>query len=69
MEKQGINDKPSGHTEWLNNLVIREKSDGQLDICLDPKYLNKAIKTEHYPVPTLEQLTPKLCGSTIFFQN
>ena len=28
MEKQGIIDKPTGPTEWLNNLVIREKSDG-----------------------------------------
>ena len=28
MEKQGIIDKPMGPTEWLNNLVIREKGDG-----------------------------------------
>ena len=26
MEKQGIIDKPTGPTEWLNNLVISEKS-------------------------------------------
>ena len=25
MERQGIIDKPTGPTEWLNNLVIREK--------------------------------------------
>ena len=31
-------DKPTGPTEWLYNLVIREKSDGQLSICLDCKY-------------------------------
>ena len=66
MEKQGIIDKPTGPTEWLNNLVIREKSDGQLHICLDPKYLNEAIKREHHPIPTLEEITPKLCGSTLF---
>ena len=67
MEKQGIKiDKPTGSTEWLNNLVIREKGDGQLHICLDPKYLNEAIKREYHPRPTLEQITPKLCGSTLF---
>ena len=31
MEKQGIIDKPTGPTEWLNNLVIREKI-GPLDL-------------------------------------
>ena len=66
MEKQGITDKPTGPTEWLNNLIIREKSDGQLHIYLDPKYLNEAIKREHHPIPTLEQITPNLCGSTLF---
>ena len=37
-----------------------------MHICLDPKYLNEAIKREHHPIPTLEQITPKLCGSTLF---
>ena len=66
MEKQGIIDKPTGPTEWLNNLVIRGKGDGQLHVCLDPKYLNEAIKREYYTIPTLEQITPKLCGCTLF---
>ena len=60
MEMQAIIDKPTGPTEWLNNLVIREKGDGQLCICLDPKYLNEAIKREHHPIPSLEQITPQL---------
>ena len=67
MEKQGIIDKPTGPTGLLShNLVIGEKGDGQLCICLDPKYLNEIIKREHHPIPTLEQITPKLCGSTFF---
>ena len=66
MERQGIIDKPIGPAEWLSNLVMREKSDGWLHICLDPKYLNEAIKREHHPIPTLEELMPKLCGSTFF---
>ena len=69
MERQGIIHKPTGTMEWLNNLVIREKSDGWLHICLDPKYLNEAIKREHHPIPTLEQITPKLCGSTLFSKS
>ena len=51
MEKQGITDKLTCPTEWLNNSVRREKGDGRLYISLDPKYLNKAIKWEHHPIP------------------
>ena len=50
MERQGITNKLTGPTEWLNNLVIREKGDGWFCICLDPKYLNDTIKTEHHPI-------------------
>ena len=65
MENQGIIDRPTGPTEWLSNLVIKEIGDGWLCNCLDPKYLNEDIKREHYPIPTLEQITPKLCSSTL----
>ena len=39
--------------DWVNTLVVREKHNGSLRICLDPKDLNKAIKREH---TTLSQL-------------
>ena len=35
-------------------------------ICLDPKDVNKAIKREHHPIPTLEEITPKLMGANLF---
>ena len=30
--------------DWVNNLVLVEKPDGFLRICIDPKEVNKAIK-------------------------
>ena len=39
-------------TEWVSNLVITEKKNGSLRICLDPRPLNTAIKREHYIIPT-----------------
>ena len=42
-------DKP---TDWVPNLVITEKRNGSLRICLDPRPLHKAIKRERYPIPT-----------------
>ena len=53
-------------TEWVNSLVVREKSDGSLWVCVDPRDLNKAIKKEHYQVPTVESVTAKLHSYTLF---
>ena len=35
-------------TDWVDNLVIVEKKNGSLRLCLDPRDLNKGIKHEHY---------------------
>ena len=51
---QGIIARVTHSTDW----VIREKENGRLRICLDPKDLNKPIKREHHPIPTVEEFTP-----------
>ena len=66
MVKQGIIVPVDEPTDWVNSLVVREKPNGSLGICLDPKDLNKAIKREHYPVPTVDMVTNKLQGATFF---
>ena len=54
MVKQGIKFLIDVPTDWVNSLVVREKPNGSLRICLDPKDLNKANKREHYPFPTVD---------------
>ena len=54
-----------GPTGWVNSLV-REKCDGRLRICLDPKDLNRVIRCEYHPVPSIEDILPKLKGATKF---
>ena len=66
MVKQGIIVPVDEPTDWVNSLVVREKPNGSLRICLDPKDLNKAIKREHYPVPTVDMVTNRLQGATLF---
>lgn len=59
--------KVSEPTDWVNSLVVVEKpKTGTLRICLDPKALNEAIRRPHYPMPTLEDVTPKLDGASTF---
>ena len=41
MVKQGIIVPVDEPTDWVNSLVVREKPNGSLRICLDPKDLNE----------------------------
>ena len=43
-----------------------EKEDGSLRICLDPKDLNRAVKREHFQLPTSTEITSKLAGAKVF---
>ena len=53
-------------TDWVNNLVVVEKKNGSLRLCLDPKDLNRAIKREHYTIPTLQEIITEFAGKTVF---
>ncbi len=53
-------------TDWVNSLVIVEKSDSSLRLCLDPKDLNQAIKREHFKIPTPEDIAAQLSGKKVF---
>ena len=53
-------------TDWVNSIVLVEKSDGSIRICLDPKDLNKAIKCEFTQLPTPEEIMSMMAGATRF---
>ena len=51
--------------EWVSSITYPTKQDGSLRICLDPHNL-KAIIREHYKAPTLEEISHRLSGTTVF---
>ena len=53
-------------TNWVSSLVYAQKPSGKWRICLDPKDLNQAIKRSQHHTPTLDEITHKFSGSTIF---
>ncbi len=53
-------------TSWVNQMVVQEKKDGSLRICLDPRQLNNAIEVDRCTLPTLEEVLPQLNGATTF---
>ena len=66
MEQLGAIEKVDQPTEWVNSIVIVEKPDGNLRICLDPKDLNRAVKREQFQLPTSTEITSKLTGAKVF---
>ena len=75
--KQGILEEVKEHTDWVNSYVIVEKDTGnhhspnhtvkkKLRICLDPRDLNEALEREPYHTRSVDEITAKLQGTTVF---
>ena len=66
MKQLGIIEEIDEPTEWVSSLVIVEKADGRLRVCLDPSDLNKVIKREHHPMPTADAVMPEMSKAKHF---
>ena len=75
--KQGILEEVKEHTACINSYVIVEKDTGnhhspnhtvkkKLRICLDPRDLNEALEREPYHTRSVDEITAKLQGMTVF---
>ena len=51
-------------TECVHELVIVENPNGKLQICLDPRSFNQAIKHHHLPITV--ELFSQMSGATYF---
>lgn len=67
MEKLKVIKRIEEPTQWVNPIVIVEKSNGKLRICLDPRDLNTAVMREHYQLPTVEEITKQTLKSQILY--
>ena len=59
MEREGHLAKVTQPTDWVNSMVVSSRGD-KIRIYLDPGDLNKAVKREHYPIPTVEEISAKI---------
>lgn len=66
MERMEVIKKIDEPTEWVSSLVIVQKKTGALRICLDPRDLNKAVKREHFKLPTREEIMAQFAGAKWF---
>ncbi|GFO40350.1 transposon ty3-i Gag-Pol polyprotein [Plakobranchus ocellatus] len=66
MEKLEVIVKEDGPTEWVNPIIVVNKPNGQVRICMDPQRLNQALKREYYQIPTVEEISSKMTGACYY---
>ena len=66
LEKASVIKKEEEPTDWVSSLVVTEKPNGKLRVCIDPQHLNKALKRSHYPLPVIEDILPELADVKVF---
>ncbi|KAI4884219.1 hypothetical protein NFI96_005617 [Prochilodus magdalenae] len=65
MEDIGVIAKQTEPTDWVNSMVTVDKLN-KLRICIDPQDLNKAIRREHYPLRTVEEIVAEMPNAKVF---
>ena len=53
-------------TDWVSSMVVVQKTNGKIRLCLDPKDLNTAIRREQYPIPTIEEVSTRMKQARFF---
>ena len=66
LENMGIIANVDRPTECVSNLVVTEKRDGSIRVCLDLRPLNKSIRREHHHIPTPSNVQARLAGKRLF---
>jgi hypothetical protein len=66
MAEQGVIEPVDEPTDWVSSMVVAVKKSGDLRMCIDLCPLNRALKREHYQLPTLEDVLPKLSRARTF---
>lgn len=65
MERLGVIKSVSQPTDWVSSMVTMVKPN-KIRICIDAKDLNRAIKRERYPIPTIEEVISRLPEAKLF---
>ncbi|EYC18252.1 hypothetical protein Y032_0028g1760 [Ancylostoma ceylanicum] len=64
LEKRDIIEK--SHSDWAFPIVLVEKKDGGIRLCVDYRELNKRIRQDSYPIPTIDAILQSLAGKKYF---
>ena len=68
MERLGIIERVDTPTDWVISMVVTEKANGKLRICLDSRSLNQIIKRHDHQIPTAQEIFSKIGNTKVFSQ-
>ena len=51
--------------QWIANLVVVRKKNGEIKLCVDFRNLNKCSNKDNYPLPKMEHLLQKVSGARV----
>jgi hypothetical protein len=54
---------------WINKIVLTEKANKKVRLCLDPSDLNKCVVRQPHMMPTITDFSEKLAGKKILYFN
>ena len=66
LEDQDIIEQVTGPTPWVSPLVIVDKPNGDIRLCVNMCKPNEALRRTHHPYPTSEEILQDLNGSNLF---
>lgn len=67
MQELGVITPVSEPTDWVSSMVATNKKDKQeIQICINPKDLNTALKRLHHPMRTVEEVAAQMSGAAVF---
>ena len=55
---------PLRFSNWVANIVLVRKKNGEIRICMDFQNLNKCSLKDNYPLPKMDHLLQKVVGSS-----
>jgi hypothetical protein len=66
MLQDGVIECVTKPSSWCHPMQIAHKPDGQLRICMDPRYLNQYLECAIFPFPSLDQVFSSVRGAQFF---
>jgi hypothetical protein len=57
---------PVALTDWVSNLVLVNKKQGTIRVCIDCRDINKACPKDNFPTPFVDHIVDNCAGSEIF---
>ena len=55
---------PLRYSEWVANLVLVRKKNGEIKLCFDFRNLNRSSKKDNYPLPKMEHILQRVTGAS-----